>query len=1218
MYHVLVLICFIFVSAQSHEAASRILYDLNLSNNRVVNVSTICTGISQPVGVEVGEYNGNTGVFVSSFDTNKIHFVDTSSGCEDTGDCTFHDVAGSGESGVVDGDFHIATISDPSRMLFLADLNMLVVMDRANGILRYLDMANRYVGTFTSQLGDKISVLGSSVADNNPELDIKVHGDYFYLSDSRFVYNLTGSDGTLYGALTAGVITQYSSLKAWQILNAYDISQHKIFIQSVAVNSKTNKLFVAYTYERSAIVLLPMECKDHSEIRVLSSDNVIYDIPRTFPKPRNGLLNSAPIESYALVTFPMHMVYVEADDVLYWVEVHSHMSNNKLGAVAVRRLRFTDEGTGLGECDCASVDCNCGEIDYYAGNEGTFRSFLGRSIGFRDGFSNEAEFRVPLTISVTSDMVGPVIYVADMENSAVRRVFTFVDTPSPTIAPTLSHKPSLSPTVSQQPSLSPTVQPSLVPTLQPSVAPSRYPMTASPTSSLPSLAPASSAPTVHPTLLPTSSPTSNPTYSHAPTKVQSPSLSPTALNGECLDVLLLDEFGDGWVGAALTVEHRGMYGPDIHGSHKRKPKPDKGTFTRGTDANDYFYSKVYEVTAFANPVRFSVCASLDAERYYERGLYTFEVRSVSGSKIVNSWEIYWEVVMSSGKTLIGSSSTSMTFDFTPAGIFTLVQSQNLVDIEASCQQCNHPPPKPKAKAYEPRKYNRRNLGTMNHKLKPKPSPIHIIPFVLHSQSGNGWTATRSFEGSVPTKFSISDSSKTQLISSGTMCDKKIKDNCEVRIPDGDYYFRVGGAGDENRKEVAWTFCRKHSSAQNELSFSIVGGQCIPGSLKPATEVGGTIEATTVTMRGELLLQNVFEHELSVTSTEILEEGIADILKISKSDVAIVYVCKTTTKSYCSEEWGVRSLSVKPLIVKSLPVRSIGQSLYTSNHRKLSETYCFNVVYIINIVAENFDVIGTRYKDVLNLSELFSDTLSAEFNKGSLETSMRSLAVAVESSQALSFVRVTSIVPPVETDLSYKFSMSSESAFFSGGKILSNEATKLVIDESLEQESLLVIPVVIVAIVIAVIVAVGHYRRNLLTVSGVETGQSTWRDAVLNTESLELSERDFSQDVAIIASDSKDLMSRNRDNVGDGTVLSDPKFHDGVYSPFNKVDSEDYPSYKNSPCRFIHESLFNDDLITMVKLRDNTEVMSCSMIVSLERVSFAFLVCSGKYSSWYHK
>jgi len=514
-YAAMLLIFIHIVLCDSH-MESRSLYDLNLPDNKIVNVSTVANGLSTPVGIASGYYLGSEGIFFSSFSNSDINFITTNRVCEETGSCTVTKVAGTGASGVSDGSLSQATFADPSRMIYLEDLKRLVLTDRSNGFIRYIDFVSSTVGTMKTSTGSKLTLLGSAVSDNNPELDIKQYGEYFYVSDSQSVYNITGSDGTLSGSFSAAVMTRYRALKTWQQANDYDISTAKIFISSIAVNTRTEELYVAYTFSRSAIVRMPLRCQSSSEVSVYVSDGVKYNIPQTYPRPRNGNLNSAKVMGFSLVTFPMHMEYDGDDNVLYWVEVYSHLSSGTsvgaLGAVAVRRLQLDTL-----------------EVDYYAGNEGSFRSIIGRSTGYKDGFSNKAQFSYPVTLSFYSSTgklgTGPQLYVADYGNSAIRRVSTWVDTPSPTLAPTISQRPTVAPTVSHRPTSSPTVAPTIRPTSPPSLFPTVAPSSSSPTSS---------APTSSPTPLPSAEPTLAPTVSHAPTLQMAPTSIPTALNGDCL------------------------------------------------------------------------------------------------------------------------------------------------------------------------------------------------------------------------------------------------------------------------------------------------------------------------------------------------------------------------------------------------------------------------------------------------------------------------------------------------------------------------------------------------------------------------------------------------------------------------------------------------------------------------------------------------------------
>jgi hypothetical protein len=108
------------------------------------------------------------------------------------------------------------------------------------------------------------------------------------------------------------------------------------------------------------------------------------------------------------------------------------------------------------------------------------------------------------------------------------------------------------------------------------------------------------------------------------------------------------------------------------------------------------------------------------------------------------------------------------------------------------------------------------------KPKPKPAPKKY-PYVamLLNTAGRGW-----FDGTgVSTYYAISDSTRYELVTSGTMCGSFSEQLCELQIPDGDYILRVGGNGDASKDDNTWEFCGVTGGAQTELSFSVKKGKC---------------------------------------------------------------------------------------------------------------------------------------------------------------------------------------------------------------------------------------------------------------------------------------------------------------------------------------------------------------------------------------------------------
>lgn len=497
---------------------NRSLYDLNLPDNKIVNVSTIIRDVNKPVGIASGYFNNKPGVFVTSFVTSDIRFIETTTACEAAGNCESVLVAGTGFSGYKNGSLETATFSDPSRMVYLEEHNILVITDRANGYIRYINFNSDFVGTMTKSDGTKISILSNTRPDNQPGTDIKYFNNYFYVTDGINVYNITGKNEDVTKSFNSAIIKKYDTLRQWQLKNDYDSSNRKIYITSVEINSNRKVLYVSYTQSRSALVILPLNCKNYNEITILYSDGILWDSDKIFtigyPKPRNGNLYSTPVTGYALVTYPMHMYYDNKNDILYWTEIYSQLSSGTsvgaLGAVALKRLNFLTN-----------------EVDYYAGDEGVYRPVLGRTTGSKDGFCNKAQFSYPMTIAYNdNNPLGPLIYISDYGNNAIRKISTYVNTPSPTLFPTISSKPTISPTISFPPTFFPTVSPTDFPTSNPSSVPTYQPSTSEPTSSIP---------TTQPSSLPTNIPTSIPSITMSPTRNMMPTGVPTELNGDCFE-----------------------------------------------------------------------------------------------------------------------------------------------------------------------------------------------------------------------------------------------------------------------------------------------------------------------------------------------------------------------------------------------------------------------------------------------------------------------------------------------------------------------------------------------------------------------------------------------------------------------------------------------------------------------------------------------------------
>jgi hypothetical protein len=717
------------------------------------------------------------------------------------------------------------------------------------------------------------------------------------------------------------------------------------------------------------------------------------------------------------------------------------------------------------------------------------------------------------------------MYICDYGNSAIRRISTVVNTKAPTLAPSVSIRPTPAPSTSMRPtpspSVSPTPRPSAVPTTEPTVH-------------APTQEPTSSSPTVSPTASPTAEPTQAPTISNMPTMALEPTSVPTMLNGDCLEITLFDEFGDGWGGLELTVNHTGKWkGPpgidytyvncsyangtivngsyandtlvkctpvaqwkDAAGASKSKPKPHSKF-----DPNSYFSSKTLSPSLGQNPLVHRICASLDEYKHYQRGRYVLEIKHPKGEAIPNSWEIQWQVATKEGdynNHIYGGLVSRVEFEFGDTGVFQLISADRRAIGADTCRRCEHPPPKPK-----PAANSHRLLADVDDDTSAVES-IYPVPFVLHDSKGDGWFSSSGLGA----KFSISDSSKTTQLSSGTICGDFLKEDCQTRLADGDYYFRVGGGGDENRDQISWTFCGIHGKAMQQLSFAIMKGKCVPGHLSDAKDMIGTIEETKVTMRGEFVLSNVFAEDLNVMDTTAFETAIASLIHVKPVDVMVTEVCVTRGNKLCStgddDENGDSRRRALVGHEDSIP----GRSLLSYVSRSLSETYSLDVVFVAMMVTEDYDIQGSLYHDTVELFDKKKKYLDESFRKHEIQGEIRYSAATLGSS-ALAFAKVERMVPLRATDFNYNF--KSTTAAPTPGP-LSGEAAVVhtkVVDETVAQEELVLTPVVLVGATVLVLAGLVLWtrRKGQEVVGEAEASKDeavvgTWRNKVLGDDTEE--------------------------------------------------------------------------------------------------------------------
>jgi hypothetical protein len=511
-----------------------------------------------------------------------------------------------------------------------------------------------------------------------------------------------------------------------------------------------------------------------------------------------------------------------------------------------------------------------------------------------------------------------------------------------------------------------------------------------------------------------------------------------------LRILLVDEFGDGWDGLWLYINHTGYESAEYRPTGPAAKHPPKVG-----DEGVYFSSSTHSPSLNANPLLFTVCGSLHADRFRDRGHYTLEIKHDSSAR--NNWEVLWQVSTLTNDYndwVFGDHKTKVEFEFGDDGLFHLEKVDRPLADPSACSRCDHPPPPNKDHTAPP---------PQNHTLDddaPHPT-LYPISFELGDSEGDGW-----FPNWLGTKYSISDKSKTKLLDSGTICGLLEVEPCQTQLPDGDYYFRVGGASDENRDDVSWKFCGVEGKAMEELSFAVLHGKCVPGHLSTAEEQVGAKEQTTLTLKGELLLENVFTSDLSTAEARIFESVIAQELGVEADEVMIISVCETRPGVYCSDDDDNANNDQR----KSAPKPK------APGHRALSATYVLDVVFLVTMVAEKYNLIGSQLHAMKDLVTNKEDLFDSSLKSGQLQSTLRS-----SEQDSLAFVRLKHFVPLKHTDLSYRF-VSLTNAPTPAPRSDHLNVEHVVLDESFEQATLLATPFLLAGLALLAIAGVALRER----------------------------------------------------------------------------------------------------------------------------------------------
>ena len=310
----------------------------------------------------------------------------------------------------------------------------------------------------------------------------------------------------------------------------------------------------------------------------------------------------------------------------------------------------------------------------------------------------------------------------------------------------------------------------------------------------------------------------------------------------------------------------------------------------------------------------------------------------------------------------------------------------------------------------------KNLPTEYIDLYSSPEITFDLPVKLYDKAGNGsaWFA-QDYSGAY---YYVTDFTRKQLQASGSNCGKDAELECIITLSAGQYYFRVGGAGDKNKEDVSWSFCGIVGTAQQELSFTVKNGTCISGMLQSFRSVCDNSAKTSVTMEGQLILSNLIEDTLSTFEQHAIETAVASVMHLSDSNqVAVIEACSTSSGVFCHNYVETNYNRAKRQLIDDTSITT-------------------GVRFTVSMVVQDFGVDGTLLYDVLDFMNTTSSQFSRALLAGILQSEIRSLASMMHTDN-LQYVRVEDGLPLVTTSISYVATNipTSVPSFAPGGSLM---------------------------------------------------------------------------------------------------------------------------------------------------------------------------------------
>merc|ERR1712169_119326 len=170
--------------------------------------------------------------------------------------------------------------------------------------------------------------------------------------------------------------------------------------------------------------------------------------------------------------------------------------------------------------------------------------------------------------------------------------------------------------------------------------------------------------------------------------------------------------------------------------------------------------------------------------------------------------------------------------------------------------------KPKKKAPIKGDTTTSSNSTTTAKSKPRYGPPAVnVRVTMWDEQGDGWWQ----EDYLGSSWYISDSTRTELFHSGTLCDG-FSGECKLCLGDGSYVFRTTGWRSEF---VSWQFCGVRGSYHNELSFHIKKGKCYPDVLIDIRDICEGEVSSNVTLHGVIAVSGVASEFFSDAEAHVI-------------------------------------------------------------------------------------------------------------------------------------------------------------------------------------------------------------------------------------------------------------------------------------------------------------------------------------------------------------